>query len=76
MWKKAPLLFLVLLDEIEALNFVAVGILGHRVDAFVVLQDAVFPAAVWISAVTVGALLWWGRPQESAQRPYGYVGPR
>ena len=72
MWKKAPLLFLVLLDEIELLNFAAVGLLGHRVDAFVVLQDAVFPAAVWISAVTVGA----EGPQEQAQRPYGYIGPR
>jgi len=76
MWKAAPLFFLVVLDEIEIIAFVAVGLLGHRIDAFVFLQDALFPAALWVALLTVMALVWWGRPAEPAQRPYGYVGSR
>jgi hypothetical protein len=74
MWKAAPLFFLVVLDEIEIITFVAVGVLGRRIDAFVFLQDALFPAALWVALLTVMALIWWGRPSEPAQRPYGYVG--
>jgi hypothetical protein len=74
MWKTVPLLFLIVVDEIEVITFLAVGILGRRIDAFVFLQDALFPAALWVALLTVMALLWWGRPPAPEQRPYGYVG--
>ena len=76
MWKKVPLVFLIVLDEIEIIVFLALGLLAQRLDAFVVVQDALFPAAVWVSTLTVIALIWWGRPPEPEQRPYGYIGSR
>jgi len=47
----AALLFLMLVDEIEGLIFVAVGILLDRKDLFMSSQEVLFPAVVVVSAV-------------------------
>lgn len=47
----AALLFLMLVDEIEGLIFLAVGVLLGRVDLFVSSQELIFPAVVGLSAV-------------------------
>jgi len=47
----AALLLLILVDEIEGLIFVAVGILLQRMDLFMSSQDVLFPAIVAVSAV-------------------------
>lgn len=52
------LLVLVLVFEIELLVFVALGVVAHRVDLFVALQEAVFPAAFLVSVAT-SAVFWW-----------------
>ncbi len=54
----AALLFLLLVDEIEGLVFVAVGLVLHRVDLFLAAQDALFPAAVMVAAVASAARNW------------------
>src|SRR5207249_9699647 len=47
----AALLFLMLVDEIEGLIFLAVGILLDRKDLFMSSQEVLFPAVVVVSAV-------------------------
>lgn len=42
----AALLFLLLVDEIEGLIFLAVGVLMKRVDLFLEVQDVLFPSIV------------------------------
>lgn len=54
----AALLFLLLVDEIEAIVFVAVGVVLHRLDLFLAAQDALFPAAVLIAAAASAARNW------------------
>ncbi len=54
----AALLFLLLVDEIEGIVFVAVGIVLHRVDLFLAAQDALFPAAVLVAAAASVARNW------------------
>jgi len=44
------LLVLVLVDEIEALVFVGLGVALQRFDLFVELQSALFPAALFVAA--------------------------
>lgn len=46
----AALLFLMLVDEIEGLIFLAVGVLLGRIDLFVASQEILFPAVVLVSA--------------------------
>jgi hypothetical protein len=60
----AALLFLMLVDEIEGLLFLAVGVLAHRVDLFVESQNAVFPAIVMVAGVVSLARNW--RRREAA----------
>lgn len=45
----AALLFLVLVDEIEGLAFLALGLLAHRPEVFLASQDWLFPAAVLLA---------------------------
>ncbi len=59
---QAALLYLVLLDEVEGLAFVALGIVLHRLDFFVEAQSALFPAALLVAGVTTGALRWRRKP--------------
>ena len=58
----AALLFLLLVDEMEGMAFVAVGVLLHRVDLFVAMQNAVFPAVVVVAGVTSLVSNWHRRP--------------
>lgn len=60
----AALLFLLLVDEIEGLAFVAVAVLLRRVDLFLAMQDAVFPAVVIVAGVVSLACNWHRRPPE------------
>ncbi|HEY6959906.1 MAG TPA: hypothetical protein VI814_13880 [Candidatus Limnocylindria bacterium] len=62
----AALLFLLLVDEIEGLVFVAVGVLLHRVDVFIAMQDAVFPAVVVVAGVASLARNWHRAPRPVA----------
>ena len=52
------LVFLVLLFEVEALVFVALGIVAHRLDLFVDLQPVILPGACLIS-LSSAAVFWW-----------------
>jgi hypothetical protein len=54
----AALLLLLLVDEIEGLVFLAVGVAAHRVDLFVVSQDVLFPAIVVVAGVVSVARNW------------------
>ncbi|HYK97283.1 MAG TPA: hypothetical protein VEU77_02710 [Candidatus Acidoferrales bacterium] len=63
----AALLFLMLVDEIEGMVFVAVGVLMHRVDLFLAAQDTLFPAIVILSGVVSLARNW--RRAERAELP-------
>ena len=47
-----------LIDEIEGLVFVVLGILLHRTDLFLGVQDVLFPAVVMVSAVAALARNW------------------
>lgn len=58
----AALLFLLLVDEMEGLAFVAVGVVLHRVDLFLAMQDALFPAVVAVAGVASIARNWQRRP--------------
>jgi hypothetical protein len=60
----AALLFLLLVDEIEGMVFVVVGIVLHRVDLFLAMQDSLFPAVVVVAAVASAARNWRRRTPE------------
>lgn len=62
----AALLFLLLVDEIEGLAFVAVGILLGRVDLFLAMQDALLPAVVLVAGATSLARNWRRRQPRPA----------
>lgn len=64
----AALLFLVLVDEIEGLVFVAVGVLLHRADLFIAMQDALFPAVVLVAGA-VSLVRNWRRRAPQAPLP-------
>ena len=64
----AALLFLMLIDEIEGLIFVAVGVLLHRADLFLASQDVLFPAVVVVAAV-VSLARNWRRAEKPALPP-------
>ena len=52
------LVFLVIILEVEALVLVALGIVAHRFDLFVDLQEVVLPGACFI-ALTASTTFWW-----------------
>lgn len=54
-----------LIDEIEGLVFVALGVILRRMDLFLSVQDVLFPAVVLVSGVTALARNWHRR--EAAQ---------
>ena len=60
----AALLFLMLVDEIEGLVFLAVGAFAHRVDLFLESQNVIFPAIVLVAAAVSLARNW--RRREAA----------
>lgn len=54
----AALLFLLLVDEIEGLVFLGVGLLAHRTDLFLASQNVIFPAIVMVAAAVSLARNW------------------
>ncbi len=52
------LVFLIAVAEIEALVLVALGVIAHRFDLFVAVQQVLFPAACVI-ALASAAVFWW-----------------
>ena len=54
----AALLFLVLVDEIEGLAFLALGMVAHRIDLFLAAQDVLFPAVLFVAGAATLARSW------------------
>jgi len=52
------LVFISLILEIELLILLALGVVARRLDLFLPLQTAVFPAAVAVSLVATGVFAW------------------
>ena len=61
------LIFLVLLAEIELLVFVALAIIGHRLDLFTGLQPIILPAACLLALAAAG-VFWWRARSWTKQR--------
>ena len=61
------LIFLVLLAEIELLVFIALAIVGHRLDLFMGLQPIVLPAACLLALAAAG-VFWWRARSWTKQR--------
>ena len=61
------LIFLVLLAEFEALVFVALAIVAHRLDLFMDLQPIIFPGACLV-ALSAATVFWWRARQWTKQR--------
>ena len=59
--------FLMLLVEAEAVIFVAVGIIAHRIDLFIELQPDILPAAVLVSLVAAAVFAWRARAWTKAR---------
>lgn len=55
------LVFVSLIVEIELLVLLALGIVARRLDLFLPLQTAVFPAAALVSLVATGVFAWRAR---------------
>lgn len=54
----AALLFLMLVDEIEGLVFIGLGVILGRVDLFLSIQEVLFPAVVAVSGAVALARNW------------------
>ncbi len=52
------LVFLLIVAEVEALGLMALGIVAHRFDLFIALQEAILPAACFV-ALAGAATFWW-----------------
>jgi hypothetical protein len=52
------LIFLVIIVEVEALVLVALGVVAHRFDLFVDLQEVILPGACLI-ALSAAVVFWW-----------------
>ena len=61
------LIFLVLLAEIELLVFIALAVIGQRLDLFTGLQPIIFPAACLL-ALAASGVFWWRARQWTNQR--------
>ncbi|HEV8669282.1 MAG TPA: hypothetical protein VGS01_00955 [Candidatus Limnocylindria bacterium] len=61
------LIFLILLGEIEALVFVALAIVAHRLDLFMDLQPVVLPGACLV-ALSAAGVFWWRARSWTRQR--------
>lgn len=69
------LVFLMLVIEAEIIVFLGVGIIGHRVDLFIELQQDILPAAVMVSLVTSSVFAWraraWSKTRIDSLRDWG-----
>jgi hypothetical protein len=61
------LIFLVLLAEIELIVFVALAIVGHRLNLFTGLQPIILPAACLL-ALAAASVFWWRARSWTKQR--------
>ena len=61
------LVFLVIILEVEALVLVALGVVAHRFDLFLDLQEIVLPGACLI-ALSASIVFWWRARAWSRQR--------
>jgi hypothetical protein len=61
------LIFLVIIGEVEALALVALGIVAHRFDLFVDLQQVILPGACLI-ALSAAVVFWWRARAWTRQR--------
>lgn len=61
------LIFLLIIGEVEALILVALGIVAHRFDLFVDLQEVIIPGACLI-ALSVSTVFWWRARAWARQR--------
>lgn len=61
------LIFLVIIGEVEALSLVALGIVAHRFDLFVDLQQVILPGACLI-ALSASVVFWWRARAWTRQR--------
>lgn len=55
------LVFLLVVAEIEALVLVALGVVGHHLDLFLSLQEAILPVSCFIALVAAGTFWWRAR---------------
>ena len=67
--------FLMLVLEAELVVFIGLGIIAHRVDLFIDLQQDILPAAVLVSLVTAGVFAWraraWSKARIESLRDWG-----
>ena len=61
------LIFLVLLAEIELLVFIALAVVGQRLDLFTGLQPIIFPGACLVALAAAG-VFWWRARSWTNQR--------
>ena len=61
------LIFLIIVAEVEILSLVALGVVAHRFDLFVDLQEVILPGACLISLTSSG-VFWWRARAWSRQR--------
>jgi hypothetical protein len=61
------LIFLILLGEIEALVFIALAVIAHRLDLFIDLQPIVLPGACLVALAAAG-VFWWRARSWNKQR--------
>ncbi|MEP7003661.1 MAG: hypothetical protein ABI888_03900 [Chloroflexota bacterium] len=67
--------FLMLVLEAELIVFIGLGIIAHRVDLFIELQQDILPAAVLVSLVTSAVFAWraraWTKTRLAGLREWG-----
>jgi hypothetical protein len=61
------LIFLVLLAEIELLVFIALAVIGQRLDLFMGLQPIILPGACLV-ALSAAGVFWWRARSWTNQR--------
>ncbi len=61
------LIFLVIIGEVEVLVLIALGVVAHRFDLFVDLQEVILPGACLI-ALSSSAVFWWRARAWTKQR--------
>src|SRR2546423_15333537 len=64
-----------LLVEAEVIVFIGLGVIAHRIDLFIDLQQDILPAAVLVSLLTAGVFAWraraWTKTRIEGLRDWG-----
>jgi hypothetical protein len=67
--------FLMLVLEAELVVFVGLGIIAHRIDLFLELQQDILPAAVLVSLIASAVFAWraraWSKARIEGLRDWG-----